>query len=214
MTEITSLKRFLGMHRDRIAPRIRAFWRKFVLYSRLSAAFLAAVFLVPTLSAQQTKPGEYAVKATYLYNFARFVEWPVGVTAARGDSFAICVLGRDPFGRALDSTLAGEAIDGKPVVAKRISKPEDAASCRILFISPSEDTRLKDILPAIDKTGVLTVSDMPQFSRRGGMIQFVLEGNKVRFEVNLTNARDAGLTLSSELLKVAVTVRRNSEPGD
>jgi hypothetical protein len=135
------------------------------------------------------------------------VEWPAA--AAKEDSFAICVLGQDPFGQALDATLAGEAIEGKPVVARRISNPVDSVNCRILFISASEAIRLKEILAAIDKSAALTVSDMPEFSRRGGMIQFVLDGSRVRFEVNLSTARDAGLTLSSELLKVAVEVRRN-----
>jgi hypothetical protein len=82
-------------------------------------------------------------------------------------------------------------------------------SCRVLFISSSEDRQLKDILTALNKSGVLTVSDMAQFSQRGGMIEFVLDGDKVRFEVNVSNTEDARLSLNSELLKVAVAVRRN-----
>ena len=97
---------------------------------------------------------------------------------------------------------------------KRISKPQDAVACRILFINSTEETHLREILAAVDQVGVLTVSDMPDFSRRGGMIQFVLDGEKVRFEVNLTSAESSGLTLSSELLKVAATVRRDSRSGD
>ncbi len=93
-------------------------------------------------------------------------------------------------------------------------KPQDAVSCHVLYISSSENGRLKEILAAIDKAGVLTVSDIPQFSQRGGMIQFVEESNKIRFEVNLASAGAAGLTLSSELLKVAVTVRKVPHPGD
>jgi hypothetical protein len=100
------------------------------------------------------------------------------------------------------------------MVARRITKPQEALSCRILFIGSSEDRQLKGILAALDGAGILTVSDMPQFSQRGGMIEFTLEGNKVRFEVNLTTAEDAGLTLSSELLKVATTVRRKPQSGD
>jgi hypothetical protein len=87
-------------------------------------------------------------------------------------------------------------------------------NCRVLYISSSEDSRLKEVLGALDKAGVLTVSDIPQFLQRGGMIQFVMVGNKIRFEVNLTSAQDAGLTLSSELLKVAAAVRKTSQPGD
>jgi len=168
---------------------------------------------VPFLSAQGPKPTDYDVKAVYLYNFGRFVEWPANI-AARNDSFTVCVLGQDPFGPALDAALAGETIGGKSVAAKRISTPQEAASCQILFMSSAEDNRLNKIIETLDKGAVLTVSDMPQFSQRGGMIQFVLEGKKVRFEVNLTAVQRAGLTLSSELLKVATTVRRNPSSGD
>ena len=162
---------------------------------------------------QGPKPTDYDVKAVYLYNFGRFVEWPARVTI-KNDSFTVCVLGQDPFGSALDTALAGESIGGKSVAAKRISTPQEAASCQILFMSSAEESRLSRIIEALDKGAVLTVSDMPQFSQRGGMIQFVLEGKKVRFEVNLTAVQRAGLSLSSELLKVATTVRRNPSPGD
>jgi hypothetical protein len=180
----------------------------------------AAVILMLTLlhisvlQAQQPKVSEYHVKAVYLYNFGRFVQWPPNATAAKGDSFSICVLGQDPFGPSLDSTIAGETLDGKPLAVKRISTPRDAAECRILFISSTEENHLKEILVALDELSILTVSDMPAFSRRGGMIQFVLEGDKVRFEINLAKAETAKLTLSSELLKVATSVRRNARQGE
>jgi hypothetical protein len=177
--------------------------------------FLAVLVLgTPVLRAQQSKAPEYKVKATYLYNFGRFVEWRPSLAASQGDSFSICVIGQDPFGTALDGILADEIIGGKAVVAKRIAKPQDALNCRVLYISSSEDSRLKEVLGALDKAGVLTVSDIPQFLQRGGMIQFVMVGNKIRFEVNLTSAQDAGLTLSSDLLKVAEAVRKTSQPGD
>ncbi len=115
---------------------------------------------------------------------------------------------------ALDAVVVGETIDGKGVSARRVSKPRDAVGCRVLYISLSEEIRLKEVLAALDRGGVLTVSDIPQFSQRGGMIQFVEESNKIRFEVNLASAEAAGLTLSSELLKVAVTVRKVPQPGD
>ena len=179
-------------------------------------ALAAAWVLVGALClhAQQSKPSEYQVKAAYLYNFGRFVKWPPGLAGGKGDSFAVCVLGRDPFGSILDSTLAGEALEGKPVVIRRIARPQDAADCRILFVSSTEENHLKEILAAIDQVGVLTVSDIPGFSRRGGMIQFVAEGDRVRFEINLASAESARLVLSSELLKVAAAVRRNARSGD
>jgi hypothetical protein len=165
------------------------------------------------LQAQGAKPTDYDVKAVYLYNFGRFVEWPSSVTA-KSDVFNVCILGQDPFGPALDAILAGETISGKNISAKRISTPQEAVNCQILFMSAAEENQLNSIIEALDKGAVLTVSDMPRFSRRGGMIQFVVEGKKVRFEVNLTAVQRAGLTLSSELLKVATAVRRNSSPGD
>jgi len=113
------------------------------------------------------------VKAAYLYNFGRFVKWPAGA-AVQGDSFAVCVLGQDPFGATLDSTLAGEALDGKPVVIRR---SQDRKTPRIANPVRQFDrgTSLKEILAAIDQASVLTVSDIPGFSRRGGIIQFIAE---------------------------------------
>ena len=169
------------------------------------AAVAGVLFGMPSLQAQQ--PNEYQVKAAYLYNFGRFVGWPASTNA--DPDFVICVLGRDPFGANLDITLAGESIGGKRVAARRIAKPQDASDCRILFVAGSEDSHLKEILDAVNRPGILTVSDIPQFAQRGGIIEFVLEGNKVRFEVNLKSAESVGLTLSSDLLKVAMAVRRN-----
>ena len=199
---------------DHCAPRNRVCNRYQRAWQCLTAIIVMwALLHIPVLQAQQPKVSEYQVKATYLYNFGRFVQWPPNATARKSDSFSICVLGQDPFGPSLDSTVAGETLDGKPLAAKRISTPRDAGECRILFISLTEENHLKEILMALDESGILTVSDMPAFSRRGGMIQFVLEGDKVRFEINLAKAETAKLTLSSELLKVATTVRRNARQG-
>lgn len=177
------------------------------------AALVVALGLVATaaLNAQNPKPTDYDVKAAYLYNFGRFVEWPEKVAATQSNSFTVCVLGQDPFGRSLDATLSGETIGGRSIVAKRIFSEEELGNCQILFLSPTDDSRLNRIIAGLDKKAVLTVSDMPQFVKRGGMIQFVLEGKKVRFEVNLTATQHAGLTLSSELLKVATAVRRDRD---
>ena len=170
------------------------------------------VIAAPCLHAQKSGPTENEVKSAYLYNFGKFVEWPAKATSVR-ESFPICVLGDDNFGSTLETIIAGESINDKKVLVKRVAKPQDAVSCRILFISSSEQNQLKEILAALDNTSVLTVSDTPQFTRRGGMIQFVVEANKVRFEVNLTSAERAGLTLSSQLLKVAIDVKRSAQSG-
>jgi hypothetical protein len=183
--------------------------------------------LTCSANAQQSKPQEYEVKAVYLYNFGRFIQWPAASAArtpaaasaatpaaspavAADEPFTVCVLGRDPFGAILDATLGGEAIDGRKLVARRITSARDATHCRIIFISPSEAPRIKEILNSLEKSSALTVSDMPDFMKNGGMIQFVLKDNKVRFEVNLVAAEKAGLTISSQLLKVATDIKRES----
>lgn len=203
-------------HTRRFSPDSKVFLSAFyrLRFAWLSLAGLAFSFLGGfILFAQQQKPSEYQVKATYLYNFGRFIKWPDSSPAGKTGTFSVCVIGRDPFGAILDSTLAGETLDGRPVVLHRFSKPQDAAGCRILFISSNEEKHLNEILVALDDSGILTVSDMHDFTRRGGMIQFVLEGDRVRFEINLVNAENAKLTLSSELLKVAASVQRNSRGG-
>jgi hypothetical protein len=162
---------------------------------------------VPHGNAQRSKPEEYQVKAVYLFNFGKFVEWPVN--AIKQEGFTICVLGRDPFGAVLDATIAGEAIDNKKFAAKRIESAHDAMDCQILFISSSESGHARDILTTLQNSAILTVSDMPDFTNNGGMIQFVTIENKVRFEVNLAASEKAGLTLSSQLLKVATEIKRS-----
>lgn len=179
-------------------------------YPSLIAIVGATLMLAPYLLGQSSKPTDYQVKAVYLVNFAKFIEWPDKAQ----DSFTICVVGRDPFGPTLDAILAGEKIAGRSAVAKRISTLQDSAGCQILFVSATEANSLNRMIAVLDQQGVLTVSDMPQFTTRGGMIQFVMEDKRVRFEVNLAAAQHAGLTLSSELLKVATAVRRNPTAGD
>jgi hypothetical protein len=174
---------------------------------------ICSILPIPQLAGAQQSPSEYEVKAAYLFNFGRFIEWSDKSMPAKEGAFEICVLGQDPFGATLDTTLAGTSLKGKSVAAKRILKSQDINSCRILFISSSEDGRLKEILDTLQNSNVLTVSDIPGFSQRGGMIQFVVQGSKVRFEINLGSAEEAGLSVSSELLKVATNVRRNPHPG-
>ncbi|MGH9407681.1 MAG: YfiR family protein [Terriglobia bacterium] len=167
-------------------------------------ALIGAAACATGPSAKASAPTEYDVKAAYLYNFAQFVQWP-GRMPINGN-FSICVLGMDPFGRSLDKAVAGQTVDRRRVIAKRIETAKDTAGCRILFISSSEAGSLKDVLAELGEESILTVSDIPQFVERGGMIDFVLQDNRVRFEVNLAAAKRAGLTLSSQLLKVAARV--------
>ena len=179
----------------------------------LAAAAALVLSAVCGAGAQGPPRTEYEIKAAYLFTFGRFVEWPAR-PSRNDEGFTICVLGVDPFGATLDSTLASGVIRGRKVVARRIAAPNDALGCQVLFISASEERRLPAIVHELEHLDVLTVSDIPQFATRGGMIQFVTAGNRVRFEINLPSARDAGLTMSSELLRVASAVRNNQPPGE
>jgi hypothetical protein len=167
---------------------------------------LCLVVPLALFAAQRRRPTQYDVEAVYLYQFGRFVQWPAQLSVP-SDSFPICVLGRDPFGNILDSTIAGENINQVQLRADRITALDDAKHCRILYISPSEDARLGAVLDSLQTEPVLTVSDAPDFVSRGGMIQFVLQDNRVRFEINVAIAQKAGLSVSSQLLKVAASVR-------
>ena len=175
------------------------------------ALLLLAVFPTAALPvmAQDAKPTEYQIKAAYLTDLGRFVaEWANRSKPLPDDSFDICVLGQDPFGSALDAAVKGEKIGGSPVSAKRIPRPQDAPGCKVLFIASSEESQLSADLAALGTAPVLTVADISDFVERGGMVQFVLDRNRVRFEINNAAAQRAGLTLSSELLKLARMVKR------
>lgn len=173
----------------------------------IPVAGLYGLFLTLNLIAQAPKPTEYEVEAAYLSNFGRFVEYPAKARAV-AEPFNVCVLGKDPFGLLLDAALKGETIGNQPMAAKRLPGPNDASGCHILFLSSSTDNQLNATLGALGNSSVLTVSDMPEFTKRGGMIQFVLDGNRVRFEINIAATRRAKLSLSSQLLKLAIAVRR------
>ncbi len=170
-------------------------------------AALAACLVCTALCAQgqESHPTESQVKAAYLFNFGKFVQWRADGVASQ-DSFAICILGKDPFGATLDSTVEGESLDGRKITVRRLASNQAATHCDILFISPSEEGRLPTILAAVRHQATLTVSDMPHFAERGGMIGFVTQQDRIRFEVNRNSAEESHIVLSSELLKVATKV--------
>lgn len=173
---------------------------------RCAAALLALAPWLSTVSAPSseaaTTPTEYEVKAAYLYHFANFVAWP----PRADDPFVITILGDDPFGAAIDETLAGKSVDGRRVVVRRTANPQDLGACQILFISDSERTHLVDILRRLDGVPTLTVGEMEHFAERGGAIRFHTEASRVRLEINVAVAARARLKISSELLKLAKIV--------
>ena len=188
---------------------VQAAGRRGKLYALLALCLALMTSAVATSgsAAESAKPTQFEVEAAYLFNFGKFITWPQN--SAAGNTFVICVLGEDPFGSVLDRTVTGEAIGSRQVEARRIMRAQDVKSCAILYISNSESNRLTKILASLNNAPVLTVSDIPDFIAQGGMIQFVLRDGRVRFEVNLAPAEQDGLTMSSELLKVAVEVKRD-----
>jgi hypothetical protein len=151
-------------------------------------------------------PSEYAVKAAYIYNFAKFVEWPPGILDERGE-FIIGMLGDDPFGNVLERALESKMAGGYPISFQRYSTLDEAAKAQILFIPASRELDLPFLPSALHRDAVLTVSDSPGFAERGVLINFfITNDDKVRFEVNLKEAENTGLRLSSQLLKLATIV--------
>ena len=163
--------------------------------------------MAPAILAQVPSPASEDVEAAYLYQFGRYVDWPPDLVNA-SPTFDICVLGTDPLGEALREVVAGKAITGRQVAAKRILGLDESAACRILFVSTSENARVPEILKALEGTRTLTVGRGADFTRLGGMIGFTSDDRRVRFVVNLAAADAAKLMLSSQLLRVAVRVDR------
>lgn len=184
------------------------------LLRRRPALLLAVLLAVPGgLRAQAA--GEYDLKAAFLYNFAKFVDWPPAAFPEPGSSFRICVLGRDPFGGSLQAAVNGEEIAGHRLTVMRSESLAKPSGCQILFVSRSERDQTREILAAVKDSPVLTVGDVPGFLEQGGIINFLLEGNKVRFEINNEAAARAKLNISSKLLQLARRVVPNpgTRPG-
>ena len=145
---------------------------------------------------------EYEVKAAFLYNFAKFVEWPSPPQTA----IELCVVGEDPFGNVLEDTVRGKTINGRPLVVRRMKPGENPRSCQIAFIGAA-DHESRAVLETLRGANVLTVGDSPNFARDGGIINFILKDNKVYFEINVDAAEQAHLKISSKLLNLAKIIR-------
>lgn len=156
----------------------------------------------PAASQQAGDPGnrpslEYQVKAAFLLNFTKFIDWPASADPDPNAPFSICILGENPFGTALDQIVEGESINGHKLAVRRIG-PAEVKSCKVIYVGPNEKYSPKNT-----ERGVLTVGEGDNFLRDGGVIAFVLDNRHVRFDVNRGAAARAGLTISSKLLSVA-----------
>ncbi len=183
-------------------PRIQQLRRR--KFPRMFALALFATSLSWRCAWAADNSLEYQVKAAFLLNFTKFVEWPESAFADPGSPVAICILGDDPFGAALDQVAAGETANGRKVTIQRIKRVPPPKSCQVLFVSKAEKDFAKTV-PALG-SGVLTVGEAEGFIRAGGMIAFVIENRRVRFDINQGAAEMAELKLSAKLLAVARAV--------
>lgn len=173
----------------------------------------AALWLVPAVMclllssvATAQSPLEYEVKAAFLLNFTKFVEWPRGAFPNARSPISICILGHDPFGRTLDDIVHGEAVNGRSVAIRRIAEVPPNPPCQVIYVD-METKDLPRVLAGIGP-GVLTVGEGGQFAGDGGIVGFLLQSGRVRFVINQAAAESAGLKLSSRLLSVAVSVHK------
>jgi hypothetical protein len=165
---------------------------------------------------ESSDSSEYLIKAGFIYNFAKLVEWPATAFAQPESPIVIGILGDDPFGSTLDRIVADKKINGRGFAVKRLKwtrELKDLRDCNILFVSSSEKEHLDSVVEAMKWLPVLTIGDTPGFARRGGIMNFTLEDNKIRFEVNVEAAKHADLTISSRLLTLARIVQQVAADG-
>jgi len=177
---------------------------KFILL--LAVTVLLVLNTQDNAYAKQTPSSETLIKAAFLYNFAKFVEWPVDAFADDQTPLTLGILGKDPFGDALE-TIRDKSVGGRRLEIKRSKTIQDLEKCHILFISGSEKNRVKMIFNGLKGSNTLTVGDMESFAQRGGIINFISVDKKIRFEINVDAAMQTGLKISSKLLKLARIIK-------
>jgi hypothetical protein len=172
--------------------------------------FLFLLLAGADLAGAQSRPvEEYRVKAAFLYNFAKFVEWPADSFKTASDPITICVLG-DPFGGRLEETVNGKLVDDRPLIVHEIADVAEAPGCNILFVA-SEKKRATELLGRVKASPILTVGDCANFAAAGGVIGFRLDGGKVRLEINVGAADRARIRISSKLLGLAEIVKEEKK---
>jgi hypothetical protein len=165
-----------------------------------------------TLQAQSKAASEYEIKAAFLYNFAKFVEWPPTAFTDPKQPMGICIFGQDPFGHTLEDSLLGKTVGDHPVLLGHAKQIADLAGCQIIFLSSSDAPRLREVLGRVQKQHALFVGESEGFASAGGTIQFVLDQNRVRFVINPDAAERAGLKINSKLLALATIVHDPPRP--
>jgi hypothetical protein len=154
---------------------------------------------------QTVQPSEYRLKAAFVFNFAKFVEWPPEAFTNATAPIVIGILGDNPFGQDLEETVNAKTVNDRPFEIREFHSATDARKCHILFICTSEKDKLSQIFDALRDTNVLTVGETDGFTDNGGMINFVRQGTKIRFQINADAAKAARLKISSKLMSLALT---------
>ncbi len=180
--------------------------------SRLALVTCLGTAAPQLLSAAEIIAPEYQIKAAFLYNFAKFVEWPAGSFADSTAPFVVGVLGNDPFGPALEKAFQGKTVNGRPLEVRRLERDGSIRGCHILFVEALEKQGLGLLLVAPRNPGTLVVGETEGFLQRGGAVNFLTQDHKVRFEINLAAAEEAQLRLSSKLLSLASSVTTTRTP--
>lgn len=153
--------------------------------------------------AQAPPSREYQLKAVFLFYFTQFVDWPSGSFASAQSPLVIGVLGKNPFGAYLDSTVSGEKKDGHEVIVRYYDHEEEAANCHLLFLNEPDSKKRKKVLNMLEGENTLTVSDVASFLNEGGMVRFFTSNNKIKLQINLEATKESKLVISSKLLRVA-----------
>jgi hypothetical protein len=180
---------------------IRSSLRRVLIVSIMIMSFRMTYIVAPTYPAEYT-PTEYEIKAAFLYNFSRFVEYPRDFLSSLG-TLNLCILGDDPFGSAANIIRAETAEDERKISINYIKTAKQLSNCHMLFISSSEKNNVAQIIESLAGIHILTVGDTAGFAQRGVIINFYMERNKVHFEINILAANRAGLKISSKLLNLA-----------
>ncbi len=160
------------------------------------------------LRAAEPPPGEYQVKAVFLFNFAQFAEWPQRAFTDAKAPIVIGVLGENPFGTYLDDLLKDEKVGGRPLAVRYCRTVDEAIGTHIIFVGRSEAAQFEPILAKFKGKPILTISDTETFIRAGGMVRFGTEAGKVRLWINIDEAKANGVTISSKIVRLATLVTR------
>lgn len=167
--------------------------------------------IIALRSAAATPTAAVEVKAVFLFNFTKFVEWPAGAFASARSPIVICVLGADPFDGALERAVAGEIVNGRPIEIRRFKSTADTPACHILYISGTIEERVTEVLGRLRRAPILTVADMDGFAARGGAVQFRSDGGRLRFEIRREAAESAGLKVDARVLALGGAKPRRPE---